>query len=184
PLFVLSYCCQPGKLRHALHVPALSVRLLPLRVALSEPFLWRLVGWGEALGSAGGGGGGGAVQSRSPASPASPDLPLLLDVLSLEEVRLRVSFRPDARSRPRWAAGSGLVRLGLDLACLEDLPLELPGTELEYVRMPRSQLLGQLAARVQERIFSIALAVLRNYGLVGGLSKVLAVSSAGVAQLA
>lgn len=53
-------------------------------------------------------------------------MPLAIDLMWVEDLSLRLSFRTDASSRPRWASG-GFIRLGLDLAQLEDLALVLPG---------------------------------------------------------
>ncbi|GIL84698.1 hypothetical protein Vretifemale_13315, partial [Volvox reticuliferus] len=185
PLFVLQYCCQPGKLRTALHCPLIAARLLPLRLSLAETLMWRVMAVAKSVGEAGGMSQQPLEQRHRPQQQqvSGADFPLAIDLMVVDNVPLRLSFRAEATFRPRWASG-GFMRLGLDLAQLEDLALELPGIELERVRLLRSALLKKVYDRLQERIFSMALAVLRSAGIVGGISKVLAVSSAGVAQLA
>ncbi|GIL66054.1 hypothetical protein Vafri_19582, partial [Volvox africanus] len=186
PLFVLHYCCQPGKLRTALHCPVIAARLLPLRLSLAETLMWRVMAVAKNVGEAAGGGPQQPPEQRPRQQQqqlSGSDFPLAIDLMVVEDLPVRLSFRAEATYRPRWASG-GFMRLGLDLAQLEDLALELPGIELERVRLLRSALLKKVYDRLQERIFSMALAVLRSAGIVGGISKVLAVSSAGVAQLA
>lgn len=48
-----------------------------------------------------------------------------VDLLSVEDVPLRLSFKPDPAARPRNAGG--LLSLGLELAALDNLAMELPG---------------------------------------------------------
>lgn len=45
--------------------------------------------------------------SPPPVQPASgaADVPLAVDLLELEDMRLALSFRPDSGSRPHWASG-------------------------------------------------------------------------------
>ncbi|GLI59136.1 hypothetical protein VaNZ11_000961, partial [Volvox africanus] len=186
PLFVLHYCCQPGKLRTALHCPVIAARLLPLRLSLAETLMWRVMALAKNVGEAAGGAPRQALEQRprqQQQQVAGSDFPLAIDLMVVEDLPVRLSFRAEATFRPRWASG-GFMRLGLNLAQLEDLALELPGIELERVRLLRSALLKKVYDRLQDRIFSMALAVLRSAGIVGGISKMLAVSSAGVAQLA
>lgn len=54
---------------------------------------------------------------------------------------------------------------------------------MEGMRTPRSLLLQHITARLKERLFSIALSLIANYGIFGSTSRILAVASQGVAQL-
>lgn len=56
-----------------------------------------------------------------------PPLRPQVDLLSVEDVALRLSFKPDPTSRPRHAGG--LLSLGLELAALDNLAMELPGRD-------------------------------------------------------
>lgn len=54
---------------------------------------------------------------------------------------------------------------------------------MENMRTPRSLLLTHITERLKERLFSIALSLIANYGIFGSTSRILAVASQGVAQL-
>jgi len=64
------------------------------------------------------------------------------------------------------------LSLALDLASLRELPLSLPGVELENVRVQQAALQQMMLARLQQRIFGIAMSVLRSSGVFGSASKV------------
>eukprot|EP00983_Pelagomonas_calceolata_P100138 1158533-Pelagomonas_calceolata.AAC.7 len=64
------------------------------------------------------------------------------------------------------------LSLALDLANLRELPLALPGVELEGVRVQRAALQQMVVARLQQRLFGIAVSVLRSSGVFGSASKV------------
>ncbi|MEW5308579.1 MAG: hypothetical protein WDW38_000525 [Sanguina aurantia] len=109
------------------------------------------------------------------------DVPLQIGLLSLGEADLRLSFKTDAVSRPPQS--SAMLSLGLEFANLDDMHLTLPGIEMEGMRTPRSLLLQHITERLKERLFSIALSLIANYGIFGSTSRILAVASQGVAQL-
>lgn len=54
---------------------------------------------------------------------------------------------------------------------------------MEGMRTPRSLLLTHITKRLKDRLFSIALSLIANYGIFGSTSRILAVASQGVAQL-
>lgn len=56
-----------------------------------------------------------------------------MKLVSLGEVRARLSFRGDLASRPKWAAR--MLSLGLDLADFEGVPMALDGFETENATM-------------------------------------------------
>jgi hypothetical protein len=73
--------------------------------------------------------------------------------------QLRLSFKADPAARPRFA--NQLLSLSLDLAALDDLPLELPGLELERVRVRRGALLDRVSFCLEQS---------RSGGLAGATS--------------
>ncbi|KAF5830551.1 hypothetical protein DUNSADRAFT_14358 [Dunaliella salina] len=75
------------------------------------------------------------------------------------------------------------LSLALDLANLRELPLALPGVELEGVRVQRAALQQMVVARLQQRLFGIAVSVLRSSGVFGSASKIFAAASHGVSAL-
>lgn len=85
---------------------------------------------------------------------ATSDLPLCVDLLNLDDLAFRISFKTDVHSRPRFAAG-GLMSMGLELANLEDLPLNIPGIELEHVKMQHSMLWSWVVRRLQNQVRGI-----------------------------
>jgi len=70
------------------------------------------------------------------------------------------------------------------LASLRELPLSLPGVELEDVRAQRAALQQMVVARLQQRVLGIAFSVLRSSGVFGSASKVCVLlhSCIGVAE--
>lgn len=113
---------------------------------------------------------------------SSSSLPLAIDLLNIEDVELRLSFKTDLAVRPRYV--SALQNLGLDFANLEDLPLTLPGLERERVTMPRGMISQLVLEGLQQRMLGIAISMLHNYGVFGSASKILAAASIGMATLA
>lgn len=83
---------------------------------------------------------------------------------------LRVALRGVAWLSPSSLGPSHSLTTPLLLLLVVVLPCA--GIEIERVRLPRSALLQQVATRLQERLISIAFAVLRNYGVFGSTSKV------------
>lgn len=82
---------------------------------------------------------------------ASSDLPLSVDLLNLDDLAFRISFKTHVASRPRFAAG-GAMGLGLELANIEDMPLNIPGIELEHVNMAHSMLWSWALRRLQNQV--------------------------------
>ncbi|KAL6746103.1 hypothetical protein V8C86DRAFT_3121422 [Haematococcus lacustris] len=171
PLLALSIVCIPHKRRGAVRYPCIAARVLPLRVALGEALLWRLISWVACLANS-------TAATDSPPQPGSVtssqeggamELPWDLGLLAIENVVLCLSFKADAAARPRFA--NQVLSFGLNLVNLEELPLELPGLELERVCVLRSALLQLATSQLQDRVFSIGMAVLRNYGIIGSTSK-------------
>lgn len=108
---------------------------------------------------------------------ASADLPLQVDLLSLDDLPLRLSFRTDKATRPRWANQMWLFNTLGDMLNLDDLALTLPGLERENMREARSALLGHAVKALQAQALLITLNVFRSYGVLGTTSKLLAVGS-------
>ncbi len=74
------------------------------------------------------------------------DVPLDIELMVVEDLPLRLSFRSEAASRPRWAS-VGALRLGLDLAQLEDLALDLPGRVAAYLGLYDDTTVPYIAVR-------------------------------------
>eukprot|EP00798_Chlamydomonas_sp_ICE-L_P025166 gene25166-10797_t len=194
-LMFLMQVSEPNRRRGVMCMPSIVLRALPLRLSLSEALLWRLYSFGDTLQSALSrsvldSSTAGNLQRSDPANGSvahtttkqvSADLPLQVDLLNVEDLNLRLSFKPNASVRPRYF--SQFMSLGMDFANLEDLPLTLPGIEAHQVREQRSMLISQAVNRLQQRIFSIALSVLKNYGVMGATSKILAAASHGITSL-
>ena len=100
---------------------------------------------------------------------ASADPPIQLDLMSIDEVGLRISFKADVGSRPRFS--SNVLAMGMEFANFEELPLVIPGIELERILVQRSVLVQHIFQRFQEQTVGIAINVFRNYGVVGSMSK-------------
>jgi hypothetical protein len=109
------------------YYPCLVARLLPLRVAVGEATLWRLitcvgglsklaagstaprqhtagaaaVGSSLAAGGVEGAGAGGAAGAAPSArhQQVHADMPLIINFMNVEEVQLSLSFKPDPASR-------------------------------------------------------------------------------------
>jgi len=84
-----------------------------------------------------------------------------VDLLSLDDLPLRVSFRTDKATRPRWANQMWVFNTLGDMLNFEELQLTLPGLELEDIRRPRSALINQGLKMLQARAVAIVFNVFR-----------------------
>jgi hypothetical protein len=84
-----------------------------------------------------------------------------VDLLSLDDLPLRVSFRTDKANRPRWANQMWLFNTLGEMLNLDDLQLTLPGLEREGIREARSGLLGHAVKALQAQALLITLNVFR-----------------------
>jgi hypothetical protein len=75
----------------------------------------------------------GAGGSPTVSASSGAEQPLMIDLLNVEDVQLSLSFKTDPGSRP--PGGTALIALGLDFANLTNLPLKLPGMELEHIKV-------------------------------------------------
>lgn len=57
----------------------------------------------------------------------------------------------------------------------DELPLTIPGIELEHVREKRSFIIAQVVQRLQQQAIGIFFNVFRSYGLLGSISKLMAI---------
>eukprot|EP00879_Flechtneria_rotunda_P005415 GHRR01005707.1.p1 GENE.GHRR01005707.1~~GHRR01005707.1.p1 ORF type:complete len:1494 (+),score=564.87 GHRR01005707.1:1093-5574(+) len=115
---------------------------------------------------------GGAVQQV-----ASADLPLQVDLLSLDDLPLRVSFRTDKSTRPRWANSMWVFNTLGEMLNLDELQLTIPGLELEGTRAARSALIHHALKQLQAQALAIVFNVFRSYGVLGTATKLLVVGS-------
>uniref|UniRef100_A0A7S3R138 Vacuolar protein sorting-associated protein 13 VPS13 adaptor binding domain-containing protein n=1 Tax=Dunaliella tertiolecta TaxID=3047 RepID=A0A7S3R138_DUNTE len=196
PLIVVQVVSESGRHRGCAYYPSVAVRVLPMHLALGEALMWRLVTAARLLSSATAppatSANATAAAAHAHALSAAPgaqgtaaqaisELPLQIDVMNITDVDMKLSFKADAMSRPRIA--NQTLSLALDLANLRELPLALPGVELEGVRVQRAALQQMVVARLQQRLFGIAVSVLRSSGVFGSASKIFAAASHGVSAL-
>ena len=150
-------------------------------------------GGGAAAATNGGRRGGGGQQQQQQADKqaaaqqqqqqqqhqqvAKADQPLQIDLLSLDDLALRVSLRTSRAARPRWAHRALVLTIGDDMLNFDDLALTVPGLELTNVRWAGRQIIDQVQRRLQDQAASIAFGVLKSYGVLGTASKLLAVGS-------
>eukprot|EP00878_Enallax_costatus_P013777 GHUV01014408.1.p1 GENE.GHUV01014408.1~~GHUV01014408.1.p1 ORF type:complete len:898 (+),score=328.70 GHUV01014408.1:398-3091(+) len=127
--------------------------------------------------SAAGRGGGAAAGQSGVQQTANADLPLQVDLLSLDDLPLRVSFRTDKAMRPRWANQMWVFNTLGDMLNFDDLQLTLPGLELEGQRAARRALIGHALKQLQAQALAIAFNVFRSYGVLGTATRLLVVSS-------
>jgi hypothetical protein len=111
--------------RGLLYQPTICGRIAPLTISVDEPLVWRLYDVARGLATATGGGVGGqaggagasaaassttsSIQQRQQSQVATAELPLLIDLLTFDDVQITLSTRTDMAVRPRWA---NQVRLG------------------------------------------------------------------------
>lgn len=84
-----------------------------------------------------------------------------VDLLSLDDLHLRLSFRTDKATRPRWANQIWVFNTLGDMLNFEDLQLTLPGLEREGFREARSALLSYGIKTLQSRALAILVSVFR-----------------------
>jgi len=152
-----------------------------IQVAIAESLAWHLATIREALMERFVSPSGGVEGNRP--STAAADVPVRIRLLSVPDVGLNVSFVGEPLSRPRHLAG-GVVSLIIDLANFQSAPVTLHGLDMANVSSSRSAFFNQIFQAIQGELFGIALSLVRNFGVMGGASKVLGILSAGVAKLA
>lgn len=90
---------------------------------------------------------------------------LQVDLLSLDNLPLVVSFKTERAIRPRWANQMWVFNTLGDMLNLEALQLTLPGLELEGIKAPRSALLTYALKQLQAQALGIAFNVFRSGSL-------------------
>jgi hypothetical protein len=146
-----------------------------LQVAVSEPIIWRLASMMDQLSRASGPSDGGAMQ-------AAADAPVRIRLLVVPDLRLSVSFQGDPLSRPRHLT-TGMVSMLIDLVNFQAANAIVHGFDWSEVRASRSVFVRDLQQAVQGELLGVALSLVRNFGVIGGASRVLGMLSAGVAKL-
>lgn len=84
-----------------------------------------------------------------------------MDLLSLDDVPLVLSFKTERAIRPRWANQMWVFNTLGDMLDLEALQLTLPGLELEGIKAQRSALISYAAKQLQAQALAIAFNVFR-----------------------
>jgi hypothetical protein len=84
-----------------------------------------------------------------------------VDLLSLDDLPLLVSFKTAPRVRPRWANQAWVFNTLGDMLNLDDLQITIPGLELEGIKAQRSALLGYAAKQLQAQALGIVFNVFK-----------------------
>jgi hypothetical protein len=92
---------------------------------------------------------------------ANADVPLQVDLLSLDDIPLRLNFKTDKERRPRWAHQYKVLSMYGDMLNVDDLELKIPGMEVEHMRVLRSHLVVMLGRQLQDQVISIVINVFR-----------------------
>ena len=100
-------------------------------------------------------------QQQQALQVANADVPLQLDLLSLDDIPLRLNFKTDKDHRPRWAHQLKVLSMYGDMLNVDDLELKIPGMEVEHLRVLRSHLVVMLGRQLQDQVISIVINVFR-----------------------
>ena len=183
PMLCLTTVSQGAGARGRTFFPFIGARVPEdLQVAVSEPLVWRFAAIAEQLMQASGSGAAGINNGEEPATTAAADVPLRIRHLNFGDTGLNVSFQGDPLSRPRHLAG-GVIALVIDLANFQAAPISIHGFDRAEIVTMRSAFMSYLYQWISSELFGIALSLVRNFGVIGGASKVLSILSAGVAKL-
>jgi hypothetical protein len=168
--------------------PAVVVRWpQTVQIAVSERLVWKLVDIYSRLDSHMGGRVNNAVDLSSMSSSASSsavvDVPVRIRLLTVGALRCRVSFQGDPLSRPRTISG-GVWATVMDMANFHAAPVAIRGLDASDISMLKSAFLDYVYQVIKSQAFGVTLSLVRNFGVVGGASRVLGVLSAGVAKWA
>jgi vacuolar protein sorting-associated protein 13A/C len=160
-----------------------------VQVAISEPLVWRFASIAQQLSQASTGSGSAGLGANEDENgnllnntSAAADLPVRIRHLNISNIGLNVSFQGDPLTRPRHLAG-GMVALVIDLANFQAAPIVIHGFDRVEIRTMRSAFVSYLYQWFSTELFGIAISLVRNFGVIGGASKVLSMMSAGVAKL-
>lgn len=86
---------------------------------------------------------------------------LQVDLLSLDDLPLVVSFKTERAVRPRWANQMWVFNTFGNMLDLEALQLTVPGLELEGIKAQRSALATYAMKQLQAQALAIAFNVFR-----------------------
>lgn len=178
PLIDIRYASYQSKVRTGLHLPYIGFRTPnKIQVAVDERFVWKLV---EYVGTV------NAMRS-SPGDAAalvrSVDAFVRLRLLSVAGMDLSVSFQNNAKARPSTFQETS-YSLMLDLAAFKGAEVRLKGFEFENVQASRSVMVARLAARIRSELVGAAFSLIRQFGIVGGATRLFGFLGAKVARFA
>lgn len=161
--------------------PAVVVRWpQTVQIAVSERLVWKLVDIYSRLDSHMGGRFNNAVDQSS---SAVVDVPVRIRLLTVGALRCRVSFQGDPLSRPRTISG-GVWATVMDMANFHAAPVAIRGLDVSDISMLKAAFIDYVYQVIKSQAFGVTLSLVRNFGVVGGASRVLGVLSAGVAKWA
>lgn len=179
-----------------------------LQLAVAESLVWRVAAVADTVMQRAGAGNAGGPDT------AAADIPVRIRLLNVPDIGCNVSFLGEPLSRPRHMAGgvvSLIIDLasfqaapvtlhGLDMSNISTsrsaffnqifqvrFPSVFASITCLILSWPSDLLFLPISLRVQiiqGELFGITLSLVRNFGVIGGASKVLGILSAGVAKLA
>ena len=166
-----------SKTRAGLHLAYVGFRAPnKLQLAVDERLVWKLVDYIRTLWS----------MSSSPEAGAmvrSIDAIVRLRLLSVAPTDLSVSFQNNARARPSSFAESSYSMM-LDLAAFKGASVTLKGFEFENLHVTQSSLSNRVMERIKHELVGAGFALIRQFGIVGGATRLFGFLGAKVAKFA
>lgn len=175
PLLSAATVRQVGAHRGSAFYPTMIVQWPhTVQLAVNEPLVWKTLDMVQRIQD---------QMQKDASNQASMDVPLRIRLLSVGKLRSKISFQGDPLSRPRNVQG-GVISLIMDLANFHAAPVAIKGLDVSDVSMLRSAFYDYVLSVLRGQAFSVAISLVRNFGLVGGASRVLGALSAGIAKFA
>ena len=150
-----------------------------IQLSVSEPAIWRLM---EVISQLHLSSDASAADDAHPSRQTAADVPVRIRLLTLPDVNLNVSFQGDPLSRPRHKI-TGLISYVIDLANFQGASVTLHGFDWSEIRTMRSTFVAELWQAIQGELLGLIVSLVRNFGVIGGASRIFGILSAGVANL-
>ena len=178
PLIDVRHASYQSKARTGLHLPYIGCRTPnKVQLAVDERLVWKLVEYMGIVDAMRGSPGDAAAMVRS------VDAFVRLRLLSVAGVGLSVSFQNNAKARPPSFQETS-YSLMLDLAAFKGAEVRLKGFEFENVQASQSVMVARIAERVRSELVAAAFSLVRQFGIVGGATRLFGFLGAKVARFA
>ena len=178
PLIDFRHASYQSKARTGLHLPYIGCRTPnKIQLAVDERLVWKLVEYMGAVDAMRGPPGDPAALVRS------VDAFVRLRLLSVAGMGLSVSFQNNANARPPSFQETS-YSLMLDLAAFKGAEVRLKGFEFENLQASRSVMVARVAERVRSELVAAAFSLVRQFGIVGGATRLFGFLGAKVARFA